>query len=378
MEGTNVPARQSIGEPDLITGRRRSFVGGWAIAAVLAVLAVLVYEIRIALLPFVFAIAVAFVTDPLIRSLQRRLNSPRWPVASALYLLILLFLAGAVYWVGTSAAPDLARVVAQLPQILQHFLTELIGSQGITLLGKTYTPQRIIESLGAMLGGSTGATVVETAASLAGSMLFGTVLTLVLMPYLMISAPRLAAGAIWLLPPERRPSVERLLPRIVPILRRYLVGLAIVVFYTAAVGWIGFGPIFHLPHAVLLAIMVGVLELIPVIGPVASATIVGIIAVQQQGILAAILLFGFAIGLRLSIDNAVGPLVLGEAARVHPVVIIISFVCGSILFGVVGLLLAVPVVVCVKITLEVYYAEPIAHEPREAVLGSAAAPPRAR
>jgi predicted PurR-regulated permease PerM len=54
--------------------------------------------------------------------------------------------------------------------------------------------------------------------------------------------------------------------------------------------------------------------------------------------------------------------VLGEAARIHPVIIIISFVCGAILFGVVGLLIAVPVAVCIKITLTHYYAEPIAAE----------------
>jgi predicted PurR-regulated permease PerM len=185
------------------------------------------------------------------------------------------------------------------------------------------------------------------------------------MPYFMISAPRLAAGSIWLLPPERRRSVEDLLPKILPVLRRYLIGLCIVVIYTTTAAWIGFGPVFHLPHAGLLAITVGVLELIPVIGPFASATIVGITAVQQSGIWAAALLFGFAIALRLSIDNVVGPVVLGEAARVHPVVVIISFVCGAILFGVVGLLIAVPAAVCIKVTLEHYYAEPIANSEQE-------------
>jgi predicted PurR-regulated permease PerM len=117
---------------------------------------------------------------------------------------------------------------------------------------------------------------------------------------------------------------------------------------TPLVGWIGFGPVFHLPHAVLLAITVGPLELVPVIGPFASATIVGLVAVQQNGTWAAVCLFAFAIALRLSIDNVVGPLVLGQAARIHPVMVIISFVCGGILFGVVGLLLAVPIAVCIR------------------------------
>ncbi len=339
---------------------RRSRVGGWAIAAVLAVLAVLLYEIRIALLPFIFAVAVAFVLDPLIKRLQRRLGIPRWPVAAALYVLVLAVLAAAGYGLGVTAARSLMHVVASAPDILRHFFGELIGGKGVTLFGQSYTPDKLVQALGDAVKGAVGLTVVGRVVGLAASLIFAIFLTLVLMPYFMISAPRIAAGTIWLLPPEHRHSVEDLLPKIVPILRRYLIGLAIVISYTSTVAWIGFGPVFHLPNAVLLAITVGMLELIPVIGPVASATLVAVIAIQQSGIVEAALLFGFAIALRLSIDNLVGPLVLGEAAHVHPVVVIISFVCGAILFGVVGLLIAVPVAVCIKITLEHYYAEPVA------------------
>jgi predicted PurR-regulated permease PerM len=327
---------------------------------VLAVLAVLLYEIRIALLPFIFAVAVAFVLDPLIRRLQRRLGTPRWPVAVAFYLLVLAILGGAGYWVGPAAAHSVMHVVAGAPNILRHFFGEVLGGKGITLFGQTYTPDKLVQALGGVLAGAVGLTALEHVVGLAASVIFGGFLTLVLMPYFMISAPRLSAGTIWLLPPEHRGSVEELLPKIIPILRRYLVGLAIVVSYTTSVAWIGFGPIFHLPDAGLLAVVVGVLELVPVIGPVVSASLVAVIAIQQSGIVAAALLFGFAIALRLSIDNLVGPLVLGEAAHVHPVVVIISFVCGAILFGVVGLLIAVPLAVCLKITLSHYYAEPVA------------------
>ncbi len=378
MEGTDISIDQDVAEPRVtpsqaVPKRRRSFVGGWAIAAVLAVLAVLLYEIRIALLPFVFAIAVAFVLDPVIKTLQRRLGSPRWPIAAALYLLLLVLLAAAGYWVFTSAVPAVMHIVARAPDILRHFLGEIMGNKGITIFGQTYTADKVVAALGGMMAGMAGVTAVERAVGLAVSVIFGTFLTLVLMPYFMISAPRLAAGSIWLLPPERRRPVQDLLPKIIPVLRRYLIGIGIVVTYTAVVAWIGFGPIFHLPHAVLLAIVVGILELIPVIGPFLSATIVGVIAIQQQGIVAAALLFGFAIGLRLSIDNLVGPIVLGEAARIHPVIIIISFVCGAILFGVVGLLIAVPIAVCIKITLQHYYAEPVAHDTRPSHAVEAAA-----
>ncbi|MGH7059356.1 MAG: AI-2E family transporter [Stellaceae bacterium] len=334
-------------------------------AAVLAALAVLLYAIRYALLPFVFAVAIGFVTDPLIKALQQRLGGPRWPVALLTYIVLLAISAGAGYWIGRTAIADLLQFAAHAPEILRRFLDQAVGPNGIVLFGRTYRPDQIIGALGDTLRGTLGGSALTDLVGIAVSFVFGAFLLLVLTPYFMVSGPRLAAGAIWLLPPERRHSVEVLLPTLVPALRRYLIGIFLVVLYTSVIGWIGFGPVFHLPHAQLIALAVGVLELVPVVGPLTSATLVGLVAVQQASIWTAVFLMAFAIGLRLSIDNVVGPVVLGQAARIHPVIVIISFVTGAMLFGIVGLLLAVPIAVCVKVALEHYYAEPIRHGERE-------------
>ncbi|HJU20695.1 MAG TPA: AI-2E family transporter [Stellaceae bacterium] len=338
---------------------RRSRVSGWALFAVFVILAILLYEIRVALLPFVFAVAVAFVVDPVIRALQRRLNLPRWVPAVFIYLAILAILAGAGYWVARSAAPDLMRVLANAHQILTHFLTEFMGKKGIAVAGHTYTPDQIVKEAEAAAAGMLSTGLISEVLGMAASFVFGSVLLLVLMPYFMISGPRLAAGTLWLLPPERRHSVEVLLPTLIPALRRYLVGIFLVVVFTATFGWVGFGAIFHLPHAVLLSLAVGVLELIPAIGPAISMAIVGLVAIQQASFWGTLFLMAFALALRLAIDNLLGPLVLGQAARVHPVVIIIGFVVGAMLFSVVGLLLAIPTVVIIRTALQHYYAEPI-------------------
>jgi predicted PurR-regulated permease PerM len=66
---------------------------------------------------------------------------------------------------------------------------------------------------------------------------------------------------------------------------------------------------------------------------------------------------GYATALRLSIDQLVGPVVLGNAARVHPVVVIFGFLAGGALFGIVGMILAVPAALLVKVTLAVLYRE---------------------
>jgi predicted PurR-regulated permease PerM len=61
--------------------------------------------------------------------------------------------------------------------------------------------------------------------------------------------------------------------------------------------------------------------------------------------------------LRLSIDQLVGPLALGTAARISPVLIMFSFLAGGIMFGIAGVILAVPVMLITKVTLAILYDE---------------------
>ncbi|HKS89235.1 MAG TPA: AI-2E family transporter [Stellaceae bacterium] len=358
MRGRHHRSTRSEAEPP----QSRSRASGWAIAAALAVVAIILYAVRVALLPFVFSAAIAFVTDPVIEDSARRLGWPRWLVATLLYVLLLIVLGVLGYWVATTAVPDLIKLVGNAPDMIRNLIAQAVGPNGISLFGTTYKADDIMRALGSAVRALAAVGALTKVGELTLGTVLGFALTLVLAPYFMISGPRLAAGAIWLIPPERRRSIVELLPKIVPVLRRYLVGIAIVVFYAITIAWIGFGLIFGLPAAGLLAVAVGLLELIPVVGPLTSAALVGIVAVQQQSLTSAALLMAFAILLRLSIDNLIGPLVLGSAARLHPVVIIAAFVCGGILFGIVGLLLAVPTAVCIKITLQHYYAEPVRTE----------------
>lgn len=360
MEGTAVHDRpRAPAAAPLSGGDRRSRVSGWAIAATAAVVAILLYAIRYALLPFIIAAVVGFIVQPLLDWSARRLGR-RWPMVIVLYVLMLAGLVIGGYWVGRLAVRDLSRAAQRLPQMIHEGATAILGPHGIDLFGTTIAPDTISHMLQSSTAGFANAGQLTHVAMIGGALLAASVLTLVMIPYFMVSGPRLAQGAIWLLPPERRGSVREALPHITPLLRRYMLGVLAVVAYTALIAWIGFGPIFHLRGAILLAIVVGVLEIIPAVGPVSSMVLVGLTAVQQGSLLDAGLLMVFALLLRLSIDNIVGPLVLGRSVRVHPVVVMFSFVCGAMLFGVIGLLLAVPVASCIKIVLNHYYSEPIA------------------
>ncbi|HTZ37281.1 MAG TPA: AI-2E family transporter, partial [Stellaceae bacterium] len=264
------------------------------------------------------------------------------------------------FWIGSSALSDTASLASQGGETARALLGRLLGPRGLTLFGHAYSPGEIVAAAGRSLSDLFGPDTVARLVGTGIAAIAGGFLLVVLIPYFMISGPRLVAGAIWLIPPERRRAVQSVLPKILPVLRRYLLGVLVVVGYTAIVGWIGFGAVFGLPHAALLAIAIGVLEIVPVLGPVTAAALGALAGFQHAGLGGLAGLVAFIVALRLSIDNLVGPLVLGRAARIHPVVVIFAFVTGAMLFGAIGLLLAVPVAVTLKIALQHYYAEPIA------------------
>jgi predicted PurR-regulated permease PerM len=167
-----------------------------------------------------------------------------------------------------------------------------------------------------------------------------------------------AHGLFWIVPPHRRPLVARIWQRLDPVLIRYFIGVLAVVFYAAVAAYIGLGVILGIEHAVFLALLTGIVEIVPVIGPTAAAVIAGLISLRTAtGILNIFEYAVYATVLRLSIDQIVGPIVLGRAAHVHPVLIIFCFLAGGIVLGIPGVILAVPVALVVKSTLATLYGD---------------------
>jgi len=336
---------------------------GWALTAVAAVLVFVLYLMRYEILPFVIAGSIGFVADPLLRRLQPYVGDRRWIPATLLFILILLAGSAATYWIGSVIAGDVSQLASKGPKMVHDLAQQLVGQNGISLFGQTYTADKLTQDIQTKAGTIVGPSGYAAMFGIGIGAILGIFLTLVLIPYFLIAGPSLVKGMIWLVPPERRPAIERTLPRIVPALRRYVVGMIIVVSLTAIAAYLGYGLVFALPHAILISIAVGFLEVIPALGPFASLVLVGLSSMQEHGIGAAAGLMGYAIALRLGIDNVLGPFVLGRSARLHPVAIIFAFIAGSTLFGLVGLLLAVPVATCLIIVLDQYYDDRLAEEP---------------
>lgn len=326
----------------------------------LVIVALFVYVLQWVLLPFIIAGLLAYVFTPAVEYIAARLHKPRFASATAVFLALLAFAVA----LGVVGARPLFREVVDIVTNLQPTLETLarytIGDQTIELFGQSMDAPRLAR---AAVGGlrqwieQTGRIATLGTVVLAG--VFGIFLTLVLLFYLLVSGPAIMRGVLWLVPPARRPLTQKILFRLDPVLRRYFVGVIAVFAYATGAAYVGLGLVLGIRHAVALALLTGLLELIPIIGPGTAAVVAGLVAVHYATGLWPIVAYAiYAVALRLSIDQFFGPLVLGSAARLHPVLIIFCLVSGGVTLGAAGVFLAIPAALATKVTLATLRDEP--------------------
>jgi predicted PurR-regulated permease PerM len=122
---------------------------------------------------------------------------------------------------------------------------------------------------------------------------------------------------------------------------------------------IGFGfYLIGVPNALPLGVIAGLGHLIPYFGPVIGAIPAAIVSIVQFGDLSQIPLITIVVLLTYTFDNGfVQPYVFGKSVDMHPIVIILLIISGGTVFGIIGMLLAVPVATVIKtFTKEIYFA----------------------
>lgn len=323
------------------------------------VLAVFLYFIKLILLPFVMAGIVAYICTPLLDWATRRTHWPRLLFAIVLFVILCAIAVGGFVFAAQRLAVEARATVADLQTTLEIFIRDAIGGQPIRLLGSTMDAHQIADSAIARARewvGQSDQIAMVTGYSVAA--LMGGFLSLVLLFYFLVSGERVARGLFWIVPPHRRALVARIWARLDPVLMRYFIGVLGIVVYATIAAYFGLGVILGIRHAVLLALLTGILETVPVLGPTAAAVIAGLVSLRTAtGFVNIVEYAAYATLLRLSIDQLVGPVVLGRAAHVHPVLIIFCFLAGGVVLGIPGIILAVPVALTVKSTLATIYRE---------------------
>ena len=122
---------------------------------------------------------------------------------------------------------------------------------------------------------------------------------------------------------------------------------------------IGFGFYFiGLPNALPLGVIAGLGHLIPYFGPIVGGVPAIILSIMQIGDLSQVPMIMFVVALTYTLDNGfVQPYVFSKSVDMHPIVIILLIIAGSELFGLIGIILAVPTATVFKTSAtEIYFA----------------------
>jgi predicted PurR-regulated permease PerM len=326
-----------------------------------------------ALLPFVLAALAAYVIDPLIARLTRvRIGSRTVPRAGAV-LVVYVVLAAGVYLVAVSVVPQIYREAVRGLLELREFLTRLgpdkidawarsidafMQRYGIpvdVLPGEGRTGARLHVDLAAGIAdtlrelstaarGRLGDVVSLSRTLLTGTLatIFFVVLLFMLTAFMSMDAPRLVRFVESMVPSSWRGDVKRLLHGIDAGLAGVVRGQLTIMLINGVLTLIGM-LVLRIPFAFALTAIATLLYVVPIFGTIISSVPIVLLALSAGGLSKALLALAWILVIHALESYVLNPKIMGDAARIHPVLIVLALVIGERTHGIIGALLAVPV-----------------------------------
>ncbi len=169
---------------------------------------------------------------------------------------------------------------------------------------------------------------------------FGFFITLMLSAYMLLTTDRVFAFAESLVVPPSRREFRALVDRIDRGLSGVVRGQLVICAVNGVLSAVGFAMA-KLPYWPLLALMAAIFSLIPIFGSILSS-IPAVAIGLRFGVPRALFVLAWILGIHQLEANLLNPKIMGDAAKIHPVLVVFSLIVGEHFFGLLGALLAVP------------------------------------
>ena len=341
------------------------------------------YAMRDITIPLLVALLLAYLFEPLVSYLE---NHPRFPlgripvivglltIVTTSVLIVLVLTVPMVISQTTSLVGDVSsgKIRTQLEQVTAKYAPEDMKDdiqQTLAFLPsgkKEENPKtKDIATTDSENGGllTIAKQTGDVAMHILGSIIrFGILVVLIPFYFFFFSLwfPKVVVFARSLIPDDGRNELETLLAKMDAAVAGFVRGrivIAAIMGATLAVGWMIIG----VPYAILLGIGIGVLCAVPFLGLVGIPLSVGLLFLEQLGAPEAsrmawwgiILWPSLVFGIVQALDGWIlTPLIAGKATNLDPVTIFVAVLAGGSVLGAYGMLLAVPVAACIKITLQ--------------------------
>ncbi len=355
-------------------GRRAADVetgwaGAWAVARTVLIVATvvgalwLVYQLSTLILLVIFSLLFAYLIEPLVVFVQRRVTFGRGrelsPAVAILSTYVVIF--GLIWLVIVGVAP---KVFEQVSEVAKRAPESVESARANGEPFKSVYLQ--VEQLGLSStlvehGVSTITSAIASAARRIGGAfvrLAAYVPWLVLIPilafFLLKDATSFRTGALEFVPADKRHSAEDVLDRIDAALASYIRAQLVACLIVGAIVAVGL-TVLRVPYGAVLGVVAGIAEFVPLIGPLVIAAVSAVVAAMHAPMLAVWVLVFFGV-VRVVQDYVIYPRLIGSNIHLHPLAVIVAVLAGAELGGAVGVLLSVPVLAIVSSTYR-YYVE---------------------
>lgn len=361
-----VNEEQPFGVPSPSRARRGPFGLGFlatagALTALLGGLAL--REVEHQLILVLIAAFIAIGLDPAVRFLQRR-GLSRGPAVAVVSVIAFALLVGFLAAIAAPLTREANALIDATPGYLDQLKDEnsTLGRLNAQLHLTEKAQQLADQGVGSQTAGS-----LLSVGSRVASGIFDTVIVLVLIVYFLADLPRITAAAYRLAPRHRRPRVGLLGDAIIARVGGYVLGNVATSFIAFVFAYVAL-LILGVPSALVLAVVIGVLDLVPLVGSTIGGAIAALVALAAVSTGAAIAVVVFTLVYRLLADYAINPVVLRRTVDVSPLVTVVAVLIGGGLLGIVGALIAVPTAAAIQLIItEVIYpqrdADVVAAEP---------------
>jgi predicted PurR-regulated permease PerM len=316
------------------------------------------YRVRDTLPPFFIAFAAAALLDPLLDRLQRR-GWSRGAAAGVVFAIFLLVFAGVALVLIPAAMQQAGQFVGNLPayyaELSKRFEALLRAHQG--LLSRLHLPttstgifNQYQQQIPGLLQGMLSRLLQYFAASV--SKLAWLAIIPIATFYLLLEIDPLRARIIHLVPAYNRTRFLEMAERVGAVFSGYVRGLIIVCSGYAVVSGLVLAIGFHLRYSLLVGLVAGVFYAVPYVGALATVTVAGLVAAATHPSV------GYVLGVVVTLlainqvfDQIITPRVVGGLVGLNPIVSLFALTAGGELFGLPGMILAVPVAASIKVVL---------------------------
>ena len=309
------------------------------------------YQIRSIMLPFSLAVFIGYVFNPLITFFEDRKVPGVLAIILTLLItfLVLNFFGVLVYTSIKSFAAEFPRYEGRLSLFLDKTL-EILHIPKEVFLQQVKT-QGTLKWLSSLQNFSLHEVILNTLGSILNFM-SNTFLVLLFLLFILIGRNQLVIKTQLAFPPETALRISTILKNINSQIQKYLIAKSFISLATGILFLIVL-LLFHIPFAIIWGILAFLLNFIPNIGSVIATLLPLTIALIQVPSWSKLFWLALIlVTIQMVVGNFIDPRIMGRSLNLSPLVVLFSLMFWGWLWGIIGMFLAVPIAVIIKIIFE--------------------------